>query len=350
MSQSPSRRHGLKLIGGCALGAVAGPHIVRAQTYKSEYKLSVVAGRPTSFGVIGDEWAANIRERTGGRINIQVYPNSMLVGGDQTREFSALRQGVIDMAIGPGISWSSQVREFNVFSLPFLIPTNEVADAIVAGPTGTMILDRLRQLGVEPLAWGDCAFRIVCNSRHPIRRPNDLRGLKDSRDRLTALHGVVYEPRSKPDADRLLTEMQTALASGAVDGADQSVEGYHLLRLITLRQRHLTLLNYCWEPAVLSVNRSVWNDWSPADREVVRDTAVEFARRMREMKRRGLTATDRSLVQEMEGTGAAVIELTSEEREAFREATRNVYTRWAAMLNRDLVAAAERSAAEAQRR
>ena len=68
-------------------------------------------------------WSDLVRERTEGRINIKVYPGTSLVQGDQTREFTAIRQGVIDMAVGSTINWSPQVKQLNLFSLPFLMPT-----------------------------------------------------------------------------------------------------------------------------------------------------------------------------------------------------------------------------------
>jgi TRAP-type C4-dicarboxylate transport system substrate-binding protein len=91
-----------------------------AQTYKPEYKMSLVLGTAFPWGKGGEIWANMVRERTQGRINIKLYPGVSLIQGDQTREFSALRQGVIDLAIGSTINWSPQVKELNLFSLPFL--------------------------------------------------------------------------------------------------------------------------------------------------------------------------------------------------------------------------------------
>ncbi|OWJ63754.1 TRAP transporter substrate-binding protein DctP [Inquilinus limosus] len=316
---------------------------VWAGDYKSEYKLSVVLGKPVSFGVIAEDWANAVRERTAGRINIQVYPNAMLVGGDQTREFSALREGVIDMALGAGISWSPQVKEFNVFSLPFLISSNEAADAVVSGPAGDYVFDRLRRLGVEPLAWGDSGFRIIANSRHPIRAPEDLKGLK-IRAVGSPLFTDLYAALGANPTQMSTADMQPALATGAVDGADQSVEGFNLLKLVTLRQKYLTLLNYCWEPVVFAVNKEVWDSWTPADQEVVRATAVELGSRMRELKRKGLTQQDDSLLKEIEASGVDVAILTSEERQRFRDATRPIFDKWAAKLDPRLVEMVETSA------
>ncbi len=71
-----------------------------AQTYKPEYKVSTVLGAPCPWGLMAERWVQLVKERSNGRITMKVYPGSQLVGGDQTKEFTAMRQGVIDMAVG----------------------------------------------------------------------------------------------------------------------------------------------------------------------------------------------------------------------------------------------------------
>ena len=105
----------------CA-AAVVGTAPAIAQNYKPEYKLSIVVGTTFPWGQGAEIWSNLVRERTQGRINIKVYPGTSLVQGDQTREFTAIRQGVIDMAVGSTINWSPQVKQLNLFSLPFLMP------------------------------------------------------------------------------------------------------------------------------------------------------------------------------------------------------------------------------------
>lgn len=332
-----------RILGVLAIGAFCAS-LAQAQQYKPEYKLSVVAGKPTSFAVVGDDWATAVRERTKGRINMKLYPNSILIGGDQTREFSALRQGVIDAAVGPGISWSAQVKELNVFSLPFLIPTYKAADAVVAGPAGEMIFSRLRDLGVEPLAWGDSAFRILANSKHPIRKPEDMKGLK-LRTIGSPLFTDLYTALGANPTQMSLTDMMTALPAGALDGVDNSVEGYTFFKLHTVKQKYLTMLNYCWEPAIFSVNADVWKSWSKEDQDIVRHAAIEQGQKMRELKRKGLSDRDDSLLKELASSGVEVVQLNASELAAFRQATKAVYQKWASSLNPKLVEAVEKSVA-----
>src|SRR5919205_4531369 len=89
----------------CVLLLAAAPASY-AQAYRSEYKLSTVLPNTYPWGKAGERWAKLVKEKTQGRINIKMYPGMSLVGGDQTREFSAIRQGVIDLAIGSTINWS----------------------------------------------------------------------------------------------------------------------------------------------------------------------------------------------------------------------------------------------------
>ena len=81
-----------------AATALAFTAVASAQNYKSEYKMSLVVGTAFPWGKGGEIWANMVKERTNGRINIKLYPGVSLVQGDQTREFTAIRQGVIDGA------------------------------------------------------------------------------------------------------------------------------------------------------------------------------------------------------------------------------------------------------------
>src|SRR5574343_499529 len=88
--------------------------VAQAESYRAEYRLSTVLGTAFPWGQAGERWAELVKEKTQGRIVIKLYPGSSLVGGEQTREFTAIRQGVIDMSIGSTINWAPQVKERNL--------------------------------------------------------------------------------------------------------------------------------------------------------------------------------------------------------------------------------------------
>lgn len=332
---------------GLALAATAlgfGTGAMAQAAYKAEYKVSMVLGPPTPWGMAGQIWADLVRERTQGRINMKLYPGVSLVQGDQTREFSALRQGVIDMAVGSTINWSPQIKELNLFSMPFLMPDYAAVDALTQGDVGKKIFEVVDRAGAVPLAWGENGFRELTNSKKPIKSPEDLKGMKIRvvgspifSDTFTAL-GANPTQMSWADA-------QPALSSGAVDGQENPLFLFTVLKMHTVGQKHVTTWGYVADPLIFVVNKDVWNSWSPADRDIVRQAAVDAGKQEIVLARKGLTEADKPTLKDIAGMGVTVTNLTPAEREAFVKATRPVYDKWKATVGADLVNAAEKAVA-----
>ena len=315
-----------------------------AQNYKSEYRMSLVVGPAFPWGKGGEIWANKVREKTNGRINIKLYPGVSLIQGDQTREFSALRQGVIDMAIGSTINWSPQVRQLNLFSLPFLMPDYAAIDALTTGDVGKQMFTILEKAGVVPLAWGLNGYRELSNSKHPIKSPADLKGLKirvvGSPLFLETFTALGANPTQMSWADA-----QPALASGAVDGQENPMSIFTAAKLHTVGQKHLTMWGYLADPLVFVVNKQVWESWTPADRELVRQAAIEAGQEQIAIARKGLIEPGQPLLKDIAAMGVQITHLSPAERDAFVKATRPVYDKWKNQIGADLVNQAEKAIA-----
>ncbi|MDB5941090.1 MAG: dicarboxylate transporter, DctP subunit [Ramlibacter sp.] len=331
-----------------AATALAASAMAPAQTYKPEYKMSLVVGTAFPWGKGGELWADKVRERTQGRINIKLYPGVSLVQGDQTREFTALRQGVIDMAVGSTINWSPQVKQLNLFSMPFLMPDYAAVDALTHGDVGRDLFKAIDQAGVLPLAWGENGYREISNSKQEIRKPEDLKGMKIRvvgsplfLDTFTAL-GANPTQMSWADA-------QPALASKAVDGQENPLSIFIASKLPTVGQKYLTMWGYIADPLIYVVNKEVWASWTPADQAIVRQAALDAAKEQVALSRKGLAEADKPLLKELGGMGVTVTQLSPAEREAFVKATRPVYDKWKTQIGADLVTTAEKSIAARKR-
>ena len=330
------------LVVGFALTALAFTAAAPAQTYKAEYKMSLVLGPAFPWGKGGEIWASLVKERTQGRINIKLYPGVSLIQGDQTREFSAIRQGVIDMAIGSTINWSPQVKELNLFSLPFLMPDYAAADALTQGDVGKDIFKTLEKAGVVPLAWGENGYREISNSKLAIKTPADMKGLKIRvvgsplfLDTFTAL-GANPTQMSFADA-------QPALATGAVDGQENPMSIFTAAKLHNSAQKHITMWGYVNDPLIFVVNKEVWMSWTEADRAIVRQAALDAGKQEVVIARKGLSEADRPLLKEVAALGVTVTQLTAAERAAFVSATRPVYDKWKNQIGAALVSNAEKA-------
>ncbi|MFN4278112.1 MAG: DctP family TRAP transporter solute-binding subunit [Ferrovibrio sp.] len=320
-----------------------------ASNYKPEYKLSTVVGSAFPWGKGGDIWIELVKERTQGRINIKMYPGVSLVNGDQTREFTAIRQGVIDLAIGSTINWSPQIKQLNLFSLPFLAQDHAGLDAMVQGDVGKEIMALVEKNGVMPLAWGENGFREVSNSKHEIRKPADMKGLKFRvvgspifNDTFTAL-GANPTQMSWADA-------QPALASGAVEGQENPLHVFTAAKLNTLAQKFVTRWGYVADPLIFVANQDVWKSWSADDQKIVRQAAIDAGKQEIAIARKGLTASDSSFVKEVEALGVKVTELTAAEKDAFKQAVKPAYDKWVQQIGPDLVKKAETAVAASRKK
>jgi tripartite ATP-independent transporter DctP family solute receptor len=322
------------------------PGAALAADYKSEYKLSTVVGKPFPWGIAGERWAELVKEKTGGRINIKTYPGTSLVGGDQTKEFTAIRQGAIDMAIGSTINWSPQVKELNLFSMPFLMPDYKAIDALTQGEVGKDLFKILSSKDVVPLAWGENGFREVTNSKRPIKTPDDLKGLKirvvGSPLFLDIFAALGANPTQMSWADAV-----PALSSGAVDGQENPFTIFIFAKLDTAaNQKNLTMWGYVADPLIFVVSQSVWKSWKPEDQKAVREAANQAARENITASRKGLIPPDDTTVKEVEGRGVNVVRLTAAEKQPFKKATQRVYDKWAKQIGPELVKKAEQSIAK----
>jgi TRAP-type C4-dicarboxylate transport system substrate-binding protein len=244
------------------------------------------------------------------------------------------------MAVGSTINWSPQVKELNLFSLPFLMPDYAAIDALTQGDVGKKIFATLEKGGVVPLAWGENGYRELTNSKRPIKSPDDLKGMKIRvvgspifSDMFTAL-GANPTQMSWADA-------QPALSSGAVDGQENPLFLFTILKMHTVGQKHVTTWGYVADPLIFVVNKDIWNSWTPADQKIVREAAIEAGKQEIALARKGLVEADKPLLKDIAAMGVTVTSLTPAEREAFVKATRPVYDKWKATVGTDLVKSAE---------
>jgi TRAP-type C4-dicarboxylate transport system substrate-binding protein len=317
-----------------ATAHVAAPRFAFAQNaYRPEYKMSTVVPPAFAWGKGGEIFATLVRERTSGRINIKQYPGASLVQGQQDREFAAMRQGIIDVLCGAPVNWTSTVPQLGVFTLPFLMPDHKAWDAVMAND-GVMrdYFDLVRKAGAEPLAIGETGYRQISNSKHPIVKPDDMKGLK-VRVVGSPMYGEIMTSMGANPTFMSWADAQPALASGAVDGQENPLEVFLAAKINTLGQKYVTKWNYSNDVLLFAIAQPVWSSWAPADQKIVRDAAVDAAKQQVQLVRK-LFAED---VQRVAALGVDVHVPTPQEMDAWQTAARRPYARYKAQTRPELV-------------
>lgn len=301
-----------------------------------EFSVSTVLSDAFPWGQAAAKWAELVNERSEGRLSLKVYPNAQLVSGDQTKEFSAMRSGLIDMAVASTINWSPQVPELNLFSLPFLMPDEAAIDAITQGSTGEKVFAAIEKRGVVPLAWGENGFRELSNSKRTIMSPENVKGLKirvvGSPLFLDTFNTLGANPTQMSWADA-----QPALTTGAIDGQENPLSVFDVARVDQVGQKYLTLWHYMADPLIFGVNQRVWQSLSAEDQRLLRQAAIDAGAWEIEKSRNELAGTLAAIKER----GVEVTELTPEQHQAFVEATAAVYEQWTPRIGAELVAEAQ---------
>ncbi len=338
------RRHLIHFTGAAA-AAIALPRFAKAQgAYKAEYKMSTVVPPAFAWGKGGEIFGILVRERTAGRINIKQYPGASLVQGQQDREFSAMRQGIIDVLCGAPINWSGTVPQLGVFTLPFILPDHKAWDAVTSQPAVMdEYFDLVRKAGAEPLAVGETGYRQISNSKRALKAPDDLKGIK-VRVVGSPMYGEIMSGMGANPTFMSWADAQPALASGAVDAQENPLEVFLAAKIHTLGQKFVTKWNYSNDILLFAIAQPVWLQWTVADQKLVREAAQDAAKQQVGLVRK-LFAED---VERVRALGVEVHIPTPAERQTWQIATRRIYARWKVATHAGLVGKIEQVAEKAR--
>jgi len=335
-------RRQFMVLGVLVVLALAGalPGVGEAGTYKSEYKTSLVVGPTGPWGEASTRFGDLVRERSNGKINIKSYFAGQLFAGRQTNEFLLLRQAVADFAWGSTINWSPQVKELNLFSLPFFFPSYEALDAVENGEAGKRIFKIVEERGVVPLCWAENGFREVTNSKRAIRTPADMEGLK-----LRVVGSPIFIDIFKAVGANPVSmnwgEAQTAFQQGTVDGQENPIVSVIMPYKLWQTQKYITLWKYAIDPLILGVSKTTWDSFDASDQALLRKTGEEVCAWQKKGAREGLQGST-AAVDTLKQNGMTVTLLAPKDVEAFKQKTLGVYTKWGQEIGPDLIAEAER--------
>jgi tripartite ATP-independent transporter DctP family solute receptor len=314
--------------------------VALAADYKPEFKMSVVVNEETSWGRAANRFADAVRYRTQGRIQIKNYFGGRLFAGEQTTEFQLMQQGVADFAIGSTVNWCPQVKELNLFLLPFMFSNYTALDAMETGEPGKRLFKLMEQKGVVPIAWGENGFREVTNSKRAIRRPEDLYELKIRVPPIPILTEIFQALGANPVAMNF-DQALAAFQQGTVDGQENPIALIVPYKLWEVH-KYVTLWHYSIDPLILAVSAKAWASLSLEDRNTLRVVGNAIMDLQKDEAREAPVRPAKlvELLQDM--YGMEVVRPSPVELEAFRHQTRVVYGKWAETIGIELVGSVER--------
>jgi tripartite ATP-independent transporter DctP family solute receptor len=251
-----------------AIALAANGNAAIAQT---TYKMNISIPQNSPYGVAVDALAAGVEKRTGGRYKIQNFYASAL--GNEREATEAVQLGTLDLVMTSTGPIPNFVPEVAILDVPFLLRDYAHARALLDGPIGQEMLQKFESKGFKALAWGENGFRHMTNSKHPVNGPDDLRGLK-MRTMENPVHIQAYKGFGIIPTPMAISEVFTALQQGTVDGQENPISVIQSWKFDQV-QKHLTLTGHVYSPAVMLMNKGLWDKLSEADKTAFLESAKE---------------------------------------------------------------------------
>ncbi|WP_165972497.1 TRAP transporter substrate-binding protein [Paracandidimonas soli] len=321
------RKTWLRTIAALTMAAVVGGAAPAwSQEIKAKLGTSLPDSHPQTMGA--RKFAELVEQKSDGRIKIAVFSNGQL-GSDQQMQ-AALRGGTQEFTVPSTATLANLDKSFGIIGMPFSFASEAQADAVLDGPFGQSLLDRLPAVGMVGLAFWENGFRNLTNSRRPVERVEDIRGLK-VRTMQNTLYIDMFNGLGANAVPLAVTELFTALETRAVDGQENPYTVVHAQKFYDV-QKYLSTTGHAYDALVLVASGKFWDRLSESDRQLLREVAREATLYQRQTSRE----LNAKLREELVGLGMQINDVAPEERERMREALQGVIDKHAAVSGADV--------------
>jgi TRAP-type transport system periplasmic protein len=284
-------------------------------------------GHPQAEGA--QKFADLVAQKSSNKLQVKLFPGGTLGGDLQT--VSALQGGTIEMTVLNAGILSSQVKAFEVFDFPFLFGTPQEADAVVDGPFGKGLFDKLGEKNLIGLGYWELGFRNLTNSKRPITKMEDIAGLK-IRVIQSPIYIDMFNALGAAATPMPFPELYTALEQKAVDGQENPFTLIRTSKFYEV-QKHLAVTRHVYNPQAVLIGKKLWDQMSAAEKKIIQDSAQEATQYQRELSRK---QSDEALA-DLKKAGMQVTELSPAELQRIREKVKPVIEKHTAAVGADVV-------------
>lgn len=311
-----------------ALAALPGGAVRARADARVTIRLSHVVARRTPKGLALEHFRERVQALSGGRIQVVIYPNSLLYGDED--EMQALQLGAVDM-LAPSLSKFGPIGfpEFELFDLPFLFDETAQVRRAMQGPVGQELLALLERQRLVGLGYLDNGFKHMSANR-ALGAPQDFVGL---RMRIQSSRVIAHQMRALGAKPVVLSfgETQRALATRVVDGTENPVSNFWTQHMHEA-QADLSLTGHGYLGYAIVVHQRFWDYLQPADRTLVEQALGEalawgnaIAQRENDLALQALRASGATRIHAIDAV----------QRQRLRHATRAVHQALAARIGDD---------------
>jgi len=235
-------------------------------------KLGVVTKPGSAQNIVAEKFKELIEQVSNGNISVQIFHSKSI--GNETEILQQIQMNTIQMGIitgGPFDTFDPVVR---VINYPFLFKDNKQADKILDGPLGSKIFKSLERAGFKGLCFSENGFRNLTNNKHPVKSPDDIKGLK-IRVMASALHKAVWKELGA-NPTPMPWPIYTELEQGVIDGQENPLWVMEVYKFYEI-QKYMTLTRHVYSPHIDVASLKWWNTLDAKTQDLIQKTIYEAA-------------------------------------------------------------------------
>ncbi|WP_216640716.1 DctP family TRAP transporter solute-binding subunit [Effusibacillus lacus] len=281
-------------------------------------RFSHVVGEDTPKGQAARLFAKLVKERTKGKVEVQVFSNSSLY--KDSEELEALAQGRVQM-IAPALSkLSDLVPELGVFDLPYLYSDLDGYHKVFDGKIGSLIADSVESKNMVSLAFWDSGFKQFTSNLRPIRKPEDLTGSTMRIMPSSVLDQQFSLLRVNP-VQINFNDVYLALEQGKIHGQENTISNIYSKRFYRV-QKYMTLSDHGYLGYLVVIDKKFWNRLPVEIQKVIKETMNEVTA----WQRNQAVQIEKDKLKEIQDCRCIEITgLTADEKAAWRQLFRPLY-------------------------
>ena len=273
-------------------------------------------------------FAEQVEKASGGKMRVRAVGAAAL--GPDTQMQQALIGGAQEMMVGSTATLVGITKEMALWDTPFLFGNTREADAILDGPIGQKVMDKLQDKGLVGLVYWENGFRNLTNSKRPVQKMEDFEGIK-----LRVMQNNVYLDSFKSLGANAVpmpfSELFGALETKTVDGQENPFNTILSSKFFEV-QKYLSVTNHVYSPWIVLVSRKWWDSLSGDEQKVLADAA----RASRDFERKDTREEAGRALAELRAKGMAANELPQAEMARMRARLSQVNAGIAAQVGQEL--------------
>ncbi len=274
-----------------------------------------VSPHPTALS--SDKFAELVKQRTNGRIIIEVYHGEVLGNEDEyTQQVAA---GGIDFARVSTPKLVQYDSRLQAFQSLYLYSSEDAMWENLEGSFGDSFLkaDNLKENGIEGLCWISGGARNFYNNKKVIESPEDIAGLT-LRVNTTAMFGFLEKCGAK-GVNVSYGDIYSSIKAGDIDGAENNWPSYISTGHYEVA-KYITVDEHTRVPEMIVASVETMNSLSASDQEIIRECAKEAG----ELQRKWMKEYDEDAIKIAEESGCTITYLTEEQVKKFQDISTSV--------------------------